>query len=237
MKFKAPRYPRPRWSARTSFAVALGIIATTAPIVLFLIRKSIWEELEVVTGAVACALFVYFSVILYLGVRFDADRKAHIEWPVGRPADFADAVSFVPGDGFFTELGSEGGCLGMLLGFLLDLVAALVIAVVVAAVLWLGVNAMVALFIPLFFLHRRFLRYVVTRGRHCRGQAGRSLFHGLASAALYTCWFYAIFFLAHTIHERRTFMNSVPAGAKVSHHGFRQAVPTAFSRFALNKAR
>ena len=104
MKFPAPRSPRPKWSVRTSFAVALGIIAITTPIVLFIVRKSIWEELEMVTAAVACALFVYFAAILYLGVRFDADRKAHVEWPIGRPADFADPASYIPGDGFFTEL-------------------------------------------------------------------------------------------------------------------------------------
>jgi hypothetical protein len=202
MQFRKPTYPRPKWSARTSFAVALGIIATTAPIVLFVARKSIWEELEIVTCLVACALVVYFTAILYLGVWFDHDRKAHIEWPVGRPADFVDATSIVPGDGFFTELGSEGGCFGMLVGFLVDLVAAFVIVAVVTAAMWLGVNTIVALFIPLFYIHRRFLRYVVTRGRHCRGRAGRALLHGLASAALYTCWFYAIFFLAHHALDR-----------------------------------
>ena len=31
-------HPRPKWSARTSFAVALGIVATTTPMVLFIVQ-------------------------------------------------------------------------------------------------------------------------------------------------------------------------------------------------------
>lgn len=201
-----PRMPaRPRWNLKSSFYTALGIVAVVTPLVLLTVRKSIWTELEVLTGIVSAIMFAYLTVILFLGVRFDRNERFTIAWPKGKPTDFALA----PGDfcGWFTQLGAEAGILGVIVGMLLDIVATFVIVFAVSFLLWIGFNGILAVILavclPLFFFYRRVLRSIVTKGRRCRGNIRASLFQSFKSTLGYAVWFYGIFLLAQYVEHVR----------------------------------
>jgi hypothetical protein len=63
-------------------------------------------------------------------------------------------------------------------------------------VLWLTfsfvVTAILVVAIPLFFLFRRSIRYIVANGRLCRGNLGRSVVFALRATLTNIVWFYAI---------------------------------------------
>ena len=200
---------RPRWSLKSSYYTALGILLLVTPVVLLTIKKSIWTELEILTGIISAMMFIYLAVIFYLGVHFDKHERISIEWPKGEPISLSEASSYIPFDfnGFFTELGSEAGIAGLIIGFILDLVATVVIVFVISLLLWIGLNGIevviLAVCIPLYFFYRRVLRAIVIRGRRCRGNIGASLLQALKSTLGYAVWFYAIFTLAHYLEHIR----------------------------------
>jgi hypothetical protein len=209
MKPPSLRYPRPRWSLKASFYTALGIIILITPLVLLIVKKSLWTELEILTGIISAMMFIYLSVILFLGVRFDKHERIIIEWPRGDPFSLSDASSYIPGEtgGFFTELGSEAGIPGIIIGFILDMVATVVIVLVISLLLWIGLNGIeaviLAVCIPLYFFYRRALRAIVVKGRCCRGNIGASLLQSLKSTLGYAVWFYGIFIMARYVEQIR----------------------------------
>jgi hypothetical protein len=209
MKTKTSRFARPRWSLKSSFYTAVGIVALVTPLVLLTIGKSIWTELEILTLVISALMFIYLTAVLYLGVRFNKNERFAIEWPKGDPADIFDASLYFPGDtgGFFTGLGAEAGILGAIIGFILDVVATLILAYAISLLLWIGFNGVAVLVpavgLPLFFFYRRALRAIVLKGRRCQGKPGRSMLHALKSTLGYAVWFYGIFMLAHHIQRFR----------------------------------
>ena len=50
MKANTLRNTRPRWSLKSSFYTVLGILILATPLVLLTVKKSIWVELEMITG-------------------------------------------------------------------------------------------------------------------------------------------------------------------------------------------
>lgn len=186
----------------SSFWFCAAATAVIVPIVVFAVHKSVWVELEIVTAVLSGLLFVYFTVILHQGVRFTKDRKALIDWPVGRPTSLADYL-LIPDTGYFTAAGAEWGCLGILIGFLLDVAAVIVLVFLISVLLWLGISAIAAVILFLYWVHTRWLRYLVTTGRHCRGNWAKSLAHGAVTSLRFTLWFYAAFFLAQRIDQWR----------------------------------
>jgi hypothetical protein len=94
----------------------------------------------------------------------------------------------------------EAGPVGCLIGLLLDLIATILLSFGIAVLFWLGVNlvvgAVTAVFIPLYFLFSRSLRFIVTQGRHCRGNLGRSFVYALSAAAVCATWFFLTLNLA-----------------------------------------
>jgi hypothetical protein len=209
MKPTTLRYTRPRWSLISSFYTALGILVLITPLVLLTVKKSIWTELEILTGIISAMMFIYLSVILFLGVRFNKNERICIEWPKGEPFSLTDTGSFIPGDtgGFFTELGSEAGIPGIIIGFILDMVATVVIVFLISLLLWIGMNGLeaviLAVCIPLYFFYRRALRAIVANGRSCRGNIGASLLQAFKSTLGYALWFYGIFIMAHYVEHIR----------------------------------
>jgi len=97
--------------------------------------------------------------------------------------------------------------LGIVVGFLLDIFASLVLVAIISALIWLGTNAAIvvilAVFLPLFYFYRRSLRYVVARGRKCRGKCGKSALYAIGATIMYSIWFYAIFIVAQRISRLR----------------------------------
>lgn len=199
--YKRPK--RPRWSTRTSFIAGLCLLGFLTPLTLITVHRSIWQELEIITGALSLLAFVYLTAVLYKGVRFDKSEGFSVDWPQVRPGEMLKAMDWTPVDsgGFFTEAGAEAGLLGAVVGFLLDLLVSIFLAALISMVIWLGLNAAVgiilAVFLPVFYLYRRSLRFIVARGRTCRGSFGKSVLYALGATALYTVWFYAIFHAAH----------------------------------------
>ena len=190
---------RPRWSLATSFWFCVGAIVVVTPVVFLTVHKSIWVDLEMVTGILAVLLFAYFSVLLHQGVRFNDARQVVFDWPRTSPGNIMADASLWPDIGSFAEAGSNAGILGMILGFLLDVVATVVLAFLIACLLWAGINVAAAIVLFFYWMHRRCLRYLVTRGRHCKGSWGKSILRGGATAVFYSLWFYAAFFVAQQI--------------------------------------
>jgi len=197
---------RPRWSLKSSFLTGAGILAVVSVVVLAMLRKSIWEELEIITLIMALVMLIYFTTVLYLGVRFNKHERFSVDWPKGSPQDLLDASCYAPDSfGFFTGAGAEAGFLGIIIGFILDVLVTLVLAYVIACLLWLGINFFIAVIfpisLPLFYFYKRALRGMITKGRTCRGNLARSLLYAFRSAIGYSIWFYTIFLLAHYIQR------------------------------------
>ena len=62
---KAKTIIRPQWSLITHFYVALGIIALTTLVSLFVLKKPVWIELKIAVAAIGLAMFIFYSCILY----------------------------------------------------------------------------------------------------------------------------------------------------------------------------
>jgi hypothetical protein len=187
---------RPKWSLKTSFLVALGILSLTIPLILLTVDNSIWARLELITAIISIFIFAFLFLVLYQGVRFDKNERYELQW-VKRPEKFLDSTSEMEFGGVFSQ--SADDLVGFLIGIILDALIAIVLGIVIALLFWLGVNlimgAITAVTIPLYFLFRRSIRYIVVRGRMCRGKIGKSLWYALRYTVINTIWFYMILFI------------------------------------------
>lgn len=199
MNLKTSKRVSPKWSLATSFWFCVGVTVLVAPFVFLTAQKSIWVELEIATGILAGFMFIYFSVILHQGVRFNDARQAIIDWPAFSPSGVMEGMGYFSGGDFFGELGRELGIVGWIVGFLLDLVVVFAVALLLCGLIWLGMNGVGVVVLFLYWVHRRWLRYLVTRGRRCRGNWLRSLYHGGKVALFYSFWFYAAILVAQQI--------------------------------------
>lgn len=202
---RLPKAPRPRWSLKTSFAAASVILLLVVALVFFWIETSIWHRLELLVGSLALFVFVFLWAVLYQGVRYDKKERFHLRWlGTERFGDLVDSVgSGMDTQGVLTAAGAEEGPVGFLLGLILDIVLSLLLVFLVAGLLWLGVNiaiaSVAAVALPLFLIFSRSLRFVVARGRSCRGDLLRSMRAAGAYAAMSAVWFYTVLFLARLI--------------------------------------
>ena len=193
-----------RWSLKTQFVFGLVLLALVLALVLTLVEKSVWDRLELITGILAALMFVYFSTVLHHGVRFDKKERFHFQWASEDPtsfmfADFGDCFF-----GIFAEAGAEeAGPIGLVIGLILDLILAVILSVLLGFLLWLSLNLVVAMvlvvFIPLFFIFSRSLRYIVVRGRRCVGDFGKACEHALYYTIAAAGFFYAVIYLSHAI--------------------------------------
>jgi hypothetical protein len=197
------RLKRPKWSLKTSFWAAVAVVTIASLCALLVLKRSIWVELHVLTAVLATFMFGYLFLVLYYGVRFDRNEQYSFSWPGSKFESWWDGTSQFNTGGTLAEGGAEAGPLGMIVGFLLDLIVSAVIAFVIAVVLWLTfsfvVTAILVVAIPLFFLFRRSIRYIVVKGRSCHGNLGRSIFFALRATVTNTVWFYAILVAAQYI--------------------------------------
>lgn len=197
---------RPRWSLRTNFWGAIVVTLLVSFLTLFVLKKSLWVELEILIGTLSLFLFAYFFWLLYHGVRFDKNESYLIAWRSSLEG-WLDRTAGVDTGGAFTEGGAEGGPLGLVVGFLLDVLFSLLLSLLLAVVLWLGLNVLVTTVVilgtPLFFLFRRSVRYVVTKGRSCRGDSSRAFWFALRATLFSTLWLYAIVLGAYYIAALR----------------------------------
>ena len=198
---------RPRWGLKSSFITAIGIVAIITPLILLTVKKSIWTELEIVTGIISVIIFCYLSVVLYLGVRFDKKERFVIEWPQGNMNSLVDATSIITDGipGIFTDMGSDAGIAGIVIGIILDVVVSIVLAFLISLLFWLGFNGILAVIIavclPLFYFYRRVLRSIILRGRNCRGNPKLSMILSIKYTLGYSLWFYGVFCGASLIQQ------------------------------------
>jgi hypothetical protein len=199
---------RPKWSLKTNFWGAVGIVTLATLCALLALKQSVWVELHVIAGVLALFMFGYFLLLLYYGVRFDRNEQYSFSWPASKFETWWNATSQFNTGGTMTEGGADAGPLGMLIGFLLDLLLSIIIAFVIALVLWLTfsflVTAVLAISLPLFFLFRRSIRYIVAKGRACRGNLGKSVRFALRATFTNALWFYAILIAAQYIAGLKT---------------------------------
>ncbi len=66
---------RPKWSLVSSFLGAMGILAIVMPLVLTLVHKSVWAELELIICILSFFVFAFLFFILFYGVRFEKNEK------------------------------------------------------------------------------------------------------------------------------------------------------------------
>ena len=191
---------RPRWSMRTNFFGAIGVILLVSLIMIFALKKSLWIELEIILGVLSLFMFAYFFSLLYHGVRFDRNESYLITWRT-QLSQWLKKTPNVDTGGLFAEGGAEAGPLGLVIGFLLDLVVSILLTLVLAVVLWLGLNVLVTVVVvlgtPLFFLFRRSVRYIVAKGRACHENFTRAFWFALRATVLNALWLYAIVVGAH----------------------------------------
>ena len=171
------------------------------------------ETLALVVGGLMTG---FYSFALYHGVYFSDDETISLVVPVGNPLDFADGS--ISGDlfGAFTTAGASEGPVGLLLGFILDIIVCLFLSFVVAFLFWLGVNLLligvVIVVIPLYYIFKRSVLFVMRHTEECHGNLWRSLGYGLSYAVLKTALLCLIVFASHELAQLIKF-HVLPGGA------------------------
>jgi len=96
---------RERWSVLTFFWTALVIVLVAAFLVIILMHKPVWVELETLALVVGVAMTIFYTFILYRGIHFSKDEAITFGKTIGNPLYLADATG---GEfGHFTRSGSK----------------------------------------------------------------------------------------------------------------------------------
>src|SRR5262245_1219506 len=172
-------YRRPRWSLKTNFVAALGILLVVVLIVLLIDEKSIWHRLLIVSGVSAVFSFLFLTFVLYRGVWYDKREKYHFEWYS------TDGVWYDLALDPFTFAQGSVGCLAEVSG---SLALTVLLALTVGLIFWFGLNLVIdfvaALFLVLFIGFSRSLRLAIAHARSCRGNLKLSVAYSAAYSLL-----------------------------------------------------
>ena len=193
--------PRPRWSLAANFMAAIVIVALSTTVVMVVLRKPVWVELEMAVVIVGFAMFGFFSWVLYHGVTFSPDETLTVTLRRFDRKVFADAATDPT---VFLDLGAggfaEGGPLGCLAGLLLSVLVCLGAAVFV----WFFSNFFFAgitiLALPLFCIFRWSVFFILRHSGECRGRIGQSLKYGAGYAFVKAGTLYLIIYGAHLLN-------------------------------------
>jgi len=110
--------------------------------------------------------------------------------------------------------GASEGLGGLLLGVILDIVVCILLAIVLSILLWLGINLLVAgviaIAIPLFYIFKRSLFFVMRHVDECQGNILAALRYGFGYAVLKTLTLCLIIFGSHELATfiKTTFLSS-----------------------------
>jgi hypothetical protein len=201
-----PQTRKPRWSIQTHFWAALCIVLLTSTIVIFVMKRALWVELEAVVGFVSILHLIYMYLLVFKGVRVNKNESFSIDWkPFKLENSGIEHLWAVDTGGAFTTAFAEAGPIGCLAGIVLDVVVSIFLVVIIAFLLWLGMNVITSgiliLSLPIFILFKHSLRVAIARGRTCRGQMGKSLAYAAWSTLVNITWLYAVIYLGHQLHE------------------------------------
>ncbi len=198
------RNRRAHWSLATNFVAAIVIIVVSSLIVIVVLKKPLWVELEIAIGIVGLAMFLFYTWILYHGVSFRPDETLTISFSKFNPDVFGyTADPTLLGD-FAAQGFAEGGPIGCILGVLFGIVVSVILAVVLAIFLWLFSNVLLTgitiLALPLFFIFKRSVFFVIRHAKECQGRLAMSLRYGASYALAKSFILYLIVYGAHLIH-------------------------------------
>jgi hypothetical protein len=184
---------RPKWNLKVTFWVLMTILLLSSAGVFFLSEYDLWLQLEMIVGLVSVTIFSFYWWVLYHGVRFYGYNQLR--------------VTFVPFE--VTEIGYEFGSIssgaddpfGLVLGLILDLIAALVLSFILSLLLWIGlngfINVVVLIAIPLFYVFRSSVLFVLRNSRDCYQDLVKSAKMAAFYSILKTIWFFIVIAGAH----------------------------------------
>jgi hypothetical protein len=192
---------RERWSVLTCFWTALGIVLIVAITVLLLMHKPVWVELETLAVVVGILMTFFYTNLLYNGIHFSKDETLTFGKAIGNPLDLADGMG---GEfGHFTAAGASEGPAGLLLGLVLDIIVCIFLAIVLSLLLWLGINLLVdgiiAIAIPLFYIFKRSVFFVMRHVEECHGNFLMALRYGFGYSVIKTLTLCLIIFGSHEL--------------------------------------
>jgi hypothetical protein len=197
---KAARKARPikaRWSLQVAFWVFVAIVSLSAGVVLVLSKGDLWLELEMITGVVAGALFLFYWWILYHGVQFGNDERLTFASVSMEHVD--------PGIPFGQITSAADDPLGLVVAFIIDVLVSLVLAVILSLLIWIGLNgvilAIVLIATPLFYVFRVSVRFVLRNAPTCHGHIGKAAQVALTFTIVKTAWVFAVIAGAHYAAE------------------------------------
>jgi hypothetical protein len=164
-------------------------------------HKPVWVELETVALVVGILMTIFYTYVLYHGVHFSNDETLTFVKAIGHPLQLSDGMG---GElGHFTAAGASEGPAGLLLGLILDIVICLVLAIVLSILLWLGINLLVAgviaISIPLFYIFKRSVFFVMRHVEECHGNFLLALRYGIGYAVIETLTLCFIIFGSHEL--------------------------------------
>jgi hypothetical protein len=201
-----PKIRKPRWSIQTHFWAALCIVLLTSTIVIFVMKRALWVELEVVVGLVSTLHLIYMYLLVYRGVRVNKNESFVIDWkPFKLENSGIEHLWAVDTGGAFTTAFAEAGPIGCLAGIVLDVVVSIFLVVIIAFLLWVGMNVITSgiliLSLPIFILFKHSLRVAIVKGRTCQRNASKSISYAVRSTILNMTWLYAVVYLGHSLHD------------------------------------
>lgn len=192
---------RTKWSLKTSFWSAICVAVCISIVVIFGLKQTLWLELEIITGILSLLIFLYLFFVLYHGIRFDKGERYTITWHHVDFPSVIDGADFLDSFGVFTSMGADNGIVGIIFGFILDLVVSILLSIVIAFLIWAGINVLLTtiliLFLPVFYLFRRTLRYIVAKGRFCYKNTGKAFRYAAQATIICSLWLYGILVFSH----------------------------------------
>jgi len=203
-----------KWNPRTLF-VAVLFSAVTAFITAILCgERPVWIDLEIAAVTAGIMLFILFFLILYYGVQIDVKQRWEVSFFKlnGREIDGAQLVEGLPdlvGSLEFIGPMFESGVVGMILSVILAVIIFLFTIVGLAFLLeflfMLSVNVAICSFavvvLPLFFIFRGSLEFVLRHVPSCRGAVLASLGWSFVYSLMKTMVLVLMIFGAHTLRE------------------------------------
>jgi hypothetical protein len=203
MSISQTNIKHPKWSLKTQFGGAITITVLSSTVVFLLMKKDIWNELEIIVSILSLFSFIYFFVLFYHGVRFDRNEIYSITWKPFNFNNWADTIGYVDTGGLFSSAGADAGPVGCLIGLFLDLVVSIFLIVIIVFFLWFGLNVfttgVLILILPLYFLFKRSLRVAVVRAKACHGNIIKSLTYAFGTTVINIAWLYLIIYAGHHI--------------------------------------
>lgn len=185
-----PQQP-PQWSLKSVFRVFVSIVLISTITVLSLSHKDLWIECEIVVSIVGLLLFFFYFWVLYRGVRFNDDGQ--LEFKMFKFDECWGVASLVDGLGLMEGAHCPASFLGLLL---FQFILLPIFAVVFSFLVGLGLNGVVfsitLLAMPLFYIFRSSVNFVLRNSPKCRGDALKSCCVAAGFALFKSCWFFGV---------------------------------------------